>query len=207
MGTMIFIGGYAFISFFNIIYMHKKEKKLHFNFDKKLKDKGYEKINNNSSLLSLIADEVVKPDEYATRIILSLFPVTNLYPFIQIITKKLNEEDNTILNSLDNRELLNTLEEGRYIYNQNTILRGKESIASKIDEMSKANEPNKKTNKHVEISKNDSLEQLKQKKALLDEMIYLRNLEKMAQAVPYEEDKERTEKGKQLELIRTFNKN
>ena len=175
-----------------------------------LKDKGYEKTNDDSSLISLIADEVIERGEYAARLLLSIFPVANLYPFIQIITKKLDKEYNTILNSLDNRELLDSLEESRYIYNQNTILKGKENIISKIDEMSKADEANKNTNKHIEISENDSLEQLKQKEVLLNEMIYLKSLEEMTQVVSYqkcEENLEQNEKGKPLRLIRKFNQN
>jgi len=175
--TYVIVLGLYIPSIFNIIYMHKKEKKLHLEFDKKLKDKGYEKTNDDSSLISLIVDEVIERGEYAARLLLSIFPVANLYPFIQIITKKLDKEYNTILNSLDNRELLDSLEERRYIYNQNTILKGKENIISKIDEMSKADEANKNTNKHIEISENDSLEQLKQKEVLLNEMIYLKSLE------------------------------
>jgi len=208
--TYVIVLGLYIPSIFNIIYMHKKEKKLHLEFDKKLKDKGYEKTNDDSSLISLIADEVIERGEYAARLLLSIFPVANLYPFIQIITKKLDKEYNTILNSLDNRELLDSLEESRYIYNQNTILKGKENIISKIDEMSKADEANKNTNKHIEISENDSLEQLKQKEVLLNEMIYLKSLEEMTQVVSYqkcEENLEQNEKGKTLRLIRKFNQN
>ncbi len=208
--TYVIVLGLYIPSIFNFIYMHKKEKKLHLEFDKKLKDKGYEKTNDDSSLISLIADEVIERGEYAARLLLSIFPVANLYPFIQIITKKLDKEYNTILNSLDNRELLDSLEESRYIYNQNTILKGKENIISKIDEMSKADEANKNTNKHIEISENDSLEQLKQKEVLLNEMIYLKSLEEMTQVVSYqkcEENLEQNEKGKPLRLIRKFNQN
>lgn len=208
--TYVIVLGLYIPSIFNIIYMHKKEKKLHLEFDKKLKDKGYEKTNDDSSLISLIVDEVIERGEYAARLLLSIFPVANLYPFIQIITKKLDKEYNTILNSLDNRELLDSLEERRYIYNQNTILKGKENIISKIDEMSKADEANKNTNKHIEISENDSLEQLKQKEVLLNEMIYLKSLEEMTQVVSYqkcEENLEQNEKGKPLRLIRKFNQN
>lgn len=208
--TYVIVLGLYIPSIFNFIYMHKKEKKLHLEFDKKLKDKGYEKTNDDSSLISLIADEVIERGEYAARLLLSIFPVANLYPFIQIITKKLDKEYNTILNSLDNRELLDSLEESRYIYNQNTILKGKENIISKIDEMSKADEANKNTNKHIEISENDSLEQLKQKEVLLNEMIYLKSLEEMPQVVSYqkcEENLEQNEKGKPLRLIRKFNQN
>ncbi len=208
--TYVIVLGLYIPSIFNIIYMHKKEKKLHLEFDKKLKDKGYEKTNDDSSLISLIVDEVIERGEYAARLLLSIFPVANLYPFIQIITKKLDKEYNTILNSLDNRELLDSLEERRYIYNQNTILKGKENIISKIDEMSKADEANKNTNKHIEISENDSLEQLKQKEVLLNEMIYLKSLEEMTQVVSYqkcEENLEQNEKGKTLRLIRKFNQN
>ena len=207
--TYVIVLGLYIPSIFNFIYMHKKEKKLHLEFDKKLKDKGYEKTNDDSSLISLIADEVIERGEYAARLLLSIFPVANLYPFIQIITKKLDKEYNTILNSLDNRELLDSLEESRYIYNQNTILKGKENIISKIDEMSKADEANKNTNKHIEISENDSLEQLKQKEVLLNEMIYLKSLEEMTQVVSYqkcEENLEQNEKGKPLRLIRKFKK-
>ena len=208
--TYVIVLGLYIPSIFNFIYMHKKEKKLHLEFDKKLKDKGYEKTNDDSSLISLIVDEVIERGEYAARLLLSIFPVANLYPFIQIITKKLDKEYNTILNSLDNRELLDSLEERRYIYNQNTILKGKENIISKIDEMSKADEANKNTNKHIEISENDSLEQLKQKEVLLNEMIYLKSLEEMTQVVSYqkcEENLEQNEKGKPLRLIRKFNQN
>lgn len=208
--TYVIVLGLYIPSIFNFIYMHKKEKKLHLEFDKKLKDKGYEKTNDDSSLISLIVDEVIERGEYAARLLLSIFPVANLYPFIQIITKKLDKEYNTILNSLDNRELLDSLEESRYIYNQNTILKGKENIISKIDEMSKADEANKNTNKHIEISENDSLEQLKQKEVLLNEMIYLKSLEEMTQVVSYqkcEENLEQNEKGKTLRLIRKFNQN
>ena len=102
--TYVIVLGLYIPSIFNFIYMHKKEKKLHLEFDKKLKDKGYEKTNDDSSLISLIADEVIERGEYAARLLLSIFPVANLYPFIQIITKKLDKEYNTILNSLDNRE-------------------------------------------------------------------------------------------------------
>lgn len=192
--NLIVVGLYI-PSFFNMVYIFKKEKKLHLEFDKKLKDKGYEKTNDDSNLISLIANKVVDREEYAVRLMLCMFPVVNLYPFIQIITKEVDKENNTILNSLDNKEVLDSLEESRHIYNQNTILRGKANIVSKIDEMSKVDEINKTTNKHIVISENDSLEQLKQKEALLDEMIYLKSLEEKAQvALPQEYTEDKIEK-------------
>ena len=195
-------------SFINVIYMGKKEIKLHLEFDKKLKDKGYEKTDDYN-LVSLIADEVVDRREYATRILLSLFPVSNLYPFIQIITKKLDCEYKTILDSLDNQEVLESLEEKKYIFNQNTIFRVKENIISKMDEMIKIDGSSIDDNKHIEISENDSLKQLKQKKKLLNEMIYLQKLKKMEQNFLHQEsetDKDLTGKGKQLGLIKKNNK-
>lgn len=171
-------------SFLNLMYIFKKEEKLKLELDKKIKDKGYEKTNDNSDLFSLIADKVGNSSEYSARLILSMFPVANLYTFILIIIKKLEKEYDAILNSLDNRELLDSLEEDKYIYNQNTILKKKEDIVNGISEINKANESNNQNNNsYFEISENDSLEQLKQKKALLNEMIYLKNLEEMAQDV------------------------
>ena len=175
-------------SFVNVIYMHTKKKKLHLEFDKKLKDKGYEKTDANSNLVSLISDAVVDREEYAARVILSIFPITNLYAFVEIITKKLDKEYKAILGSLDNKEVLDALEEDRYIYNQNTILKGKENIVNKMGEMSKTDEPNNTASECIEISTKDSLEQMKQKKALLDEMIYIRNLE-IAQAALSQKNK------------------
>ncbi len=153
-------------TFINYEYMNIKENMLHLEFDKKLKNKGYEKTDDHD-LVSLIADKVVNRGEYAARILLSLFPICNLIPFMQIMTKKLDREYKTILNSLDNQEILELLEEQKYIFNQNTIFEVEENITSKMDEMN---------SQHIEISKNDSLNQLKQKKELLDEMIYLQSL-------------------------------
>lgn len=187
-------------TFINYIYMHAKEKKLHLEFYKKLKNKGYVKTDDHN-LFFLIADEVVERGEYAARMLLSMFPFFNLYPFVQIITKKLDWEYNTILNSLDNQEVLDFLEEKKYIFNQNTILRVKENIVSKMDEMIKIDGSNINNNKHIEISETDSLNQLKQKKKLLEELIYLQNLKEMEQDFSHqacEEDKDLVGKIKQL---------
>lgn len=195
-------------SFINYIYMYTKEKKLHLKFYQKLKDKGYEKTYD-SNLVSLISDEIVDRGEYAARIILSIFPFSNLIPFVQIITKKLAQEYKTILNSLDNQEVLNFLEEKKYIFNQNTIFKVKENIISKMDEINKIDESSINNNKHIEISETDSIDQLKQKKKLLDEMIYLQNLKEMEQVFShqvYEEDKNLAGKRKQLKLIKDNNK-
>ncbi len=195
-------------SLINVIYMGRKEIKLHLEFDKKLKDKGYEKTDDHN-LFSLIADEVVDRGKYATRILLSLFPVSNLYPFIQIITKKLDCEYKTILDSLDNQEVLEFLEEKKYIFNQNTIFRVKENIISKMDEMIKVDGSSIDDNKHIVISENDSLNQLKQKKKLLNEMIYLQKLKEMEENFLHQEpeaDKDLTGKRKHLRIIKQFNK-
>lgn len=182
--------------------MYKKEKKLHFEFDKKLNDKGYQKTNNNVNLVSLISSSVVESEEYAARILLSMFPVANLYTFIKIITKKLDNEYNAILDSLDNEEVLDTLEENRHIYNQKSILMRKDNLVNKIAKRNKTDEHNKNTSESIKIGENDSLEQLKQKKELLDEMIYIRSLEEMSQVSSiqeYEENLEQPEKEKQFD--------
>ncbi len=198
--TYLTILGLYIPSFIDCIYMYIKEKKLHSEFDKKLKSKGYKKVDENHNLTSLIANEVVNRDKYATRLLLSMFPVFNLYPFVQIITKKLDREYKTILNSLDNQEVLNILEKMKYIFNENTIFKVKENITSKMDEIIKDDETNI-NNKHIEISENDSLIQLKQKKKLLDEMIYLQEME---QAFLHQqpEEKDLNGKEKQLRLIK-----
>ena len=105
--------------------------------------------------------------------------------------------------------MLDFLEEKKYIFNQNTIFKVKENIISKMDEINKIDESSINNNKHIEISENDSLNQLKQKKKLLDEMIYLQNLKEMEQDFSYkefEEDKDLVGKRKQLRLIKQFNK-
>ncbi len=206
--TYVAIIGLYIPSFIDIIYMHIKEKKLHLEFYEKLKNKGYEKTDDYN-LVSYIANGVIDHGKYATRIVLSLFPFFNLYPFFQIITKKLSQEYKTILDSLDKEEVLNLLEEKKYIFNQNTISKVKENIKSKMDEMIKIDE-SINDNKHIKIRENDSLNQLKQKKELLDEMIYLQNLKEKEQIFLYqesEEEKDLTEKGKQLRLIKQSNKN
>ena len=74
-----------------------------------------------------------------------------------------------------------------------------------MDEINKISEYNINTNKQIKISQSDSLEQLKEKKALLDEMIYLQNLEEMEQILShqeYEENKSQDEKPKQLKLTK-----
>ena len=89
-----------------------------------------------------------------------------------------------------------------------TIGRVKENIISTMDEINKIDESNINNNKHIEISENDSLNQLEQKKKLLDEMIYLQNLKKMEQDFShqaYGEDKNLAGKRKQLKLIKNNN--
>ena len=202
---VIIIMGLYIPTVVNYIYMYTKRKKLHLEFDQKIKNKGYEKTDVNEDLVFLISDEVVDNDDFAARVILSMFPVLNLYPFIQIITKKLDKEYKTILDNLDNQKVLACLEKNKYIYNQNTILKIKENIVNKMDEINKISEYNINTNKQIKISQSDSLEQLKEKKALLDEMIYLQNLDEMEQILShqeYEENKSQDEKPKQLKLTK-----
>lgn len=170
-----------------------------------MKSKGYKETDIDSQLFSLIADRVVNREKYASRILLSIFPISNLYPFFEIITKKLNREYNAILNSLDDEELLNSLEEDGYIYNQNTILKERKDITSKIEEMCKIEQSDENINdKYIKISENDSLEMIKRKKALLDRMIYLGNIEEMDQISLNQEyeDNEQNQGVKQLGLIR-----
>ena len=111
---VIIIMGLYIPTVVNYIYMYTKRKKLHLEFDQKIKNKGYEKTDVNEDLVFLISDEVVDNDDFAARVILSMFPVLNLYPFIQIITKKLDKEYKTILDNLDNQKVLACLEKNKY---------------------------------------------------------------------------------------------
>ena len=85
----------------------------------------------------------------------------------------------------------------------------KDNLVNKIAKKNKTDEHNKNTSESIKIGENDSLEQLKQKKELLDEMIYIRSLEEMSQVLSiqeYEENLEQPEKEKQLSLVRKLNK-
>lgn len=204
MEVIIFGGVSGLISLFNILFMYKKEKKLRFEFDKKLNDIGYKKSDDNVDLIPLLASSVVDRGEYAARILLSMFPFTNLYPFIKIINKTLDKEYNAILGSLDDKDVLDTLEDNRYIYSQESILIRKDNLINKITEMNETDEPNTDDNESLKFSENDSLEQLKQKREMLDEMIYIRKIAEMDQASSYQDSAENSEevkKEKQLSLI------
>lgn len=99
-----------------------------------------------------------------------------------------------MINSLDKEEILDYLEGEKYIYNQNTVAKREKNLVEKIDEISKD------TNGLVEFSKKDSLEMLRQKRVLLNEMIYLKNLEEMSK-----EDSSQKEVGKQLKIVKKTN--
>ena len=64
-----------------------------------------------------------------------MFPFLNLYPIIQIVTKKISKEYKNILNSLDKQELLNFLEEWKFIYNHNPIIEVSKNKISKNEKM------------------------------------------------------------------------
>lgn len=186
------IVAYPVITLFNIIYIILKEEKAFKKFKKKLNDKGYKKIKSRSAFNTL--DEKLIFEKNYIRMILSAFPILNFYPFIEIISKKIDREYVTMINSLDKEEILDYLEGEKYIYNQNTVAKREKNLVEKIDEISKD------TNGLVEFSKKDSLEMLRQKRVLLNEMIYLKNLEEMSK-----EDSSQKEVGKQLKIVKKTN--
>lgn len=197
-----FTAGYAFVSFFDIVYMQVKERKLKLEFSKKLKEKGYKKVDDDFDLFSQIYFAVVDRNEYAGRVLTSIFPITNLYTFSKIIRKQLDKEYNTALDSVDNEEVLNILEENKHIYGENTI---SERISHIENKVSKINENN--NNQVVVVDKNDSLETLTEKRELLNEMIYLRNLQELEKnnaSQETEEEQETAESVKPLKLVKNL---
>lgn len=182
------------VSYFDIGYMHIKRKKLKSEFEKKFNTKGY-KVAKDVDLISLIKQDVVSDSESSARILLSMLPVFNLYPFIIITSKKLDKEYNTILSKLDNQEYFDYLEKNKYIYNKDTISKTKEILGKKIKENHKTN------NEFMGFEMSDSLEKMKDKRKLLDEMIYVKEIEEMEKNGSYQESEKRHGKVKRMSFL------
>ncbi len=193
---LLLIGGYGLVSLIDMFYIFQKEKKLTKEFDYKLQEKDYKKVDTDVNIAFVVAGAIVDRSKYATRILCSLAPFTNLYPLYHIVSKKIAKEHEQILNSLDNTLVLEHLEHYHYIYNEETIEKRKKQLESVSSE-------NNKTEEFVKQNQNDTLEELSKKREMLDEMIYLKNLETVREddtnkesTLSYQKVKQRKEKPK-----------